>query len=470
MLSNDESLVDTRIVNEAASLSEAGYAVSLFLPAQSAERREESVGGFRVHYVPPALHSRRTMLKVLAARSWRKAFRLVSDEYERQLVSSEDERQLARATPTPGLPTSSDAPGPSTSDASGAPASPARPADAVSPRPRKSGALRFKRVVTKVFEERLVRYGLLLQEAAFAREVRAARPDIIHVHDLPMLRLGRRLAEESGASLVYDAHEFFPFQVGMKPSARFWYERERADIRAPDIIITVNQYLADEIRKFYGVGDIRVIYNTAPFEDHTARRESGRARLAERVSLPRAGGCVLLYLGYVAEQRGAFELIEALSLLPENYVLAVLGDGDVRERLEERINQLKLGRRVAFLGLVPREQVPALVVGADIGLVTQKPVAVNETNCSPNRLSDYLMGGLPLALSDLPFLRWFVETYECGALFDPRDPRSMAQAIRGMFDDSERFAALRRKALEAARQFNWDIEGRKFLELYAGLN
>jgi glycosyltransferase involved in cell wall biosynthesis len=80
------------------------------------------------------------------------------------------------------------------------------------------------------------------------------------------------------------------------------------------------------------------------------------------------------------------------------------------------------------------------------------------------------MGGLPLALSDLPFLRWFVETYECGALFDPRDPRSMAQAIRGMFDDSERFAALRRKALEAARQFNWDIEGRKFLELYAGLN
>ncbi|MDQ3744299.1 MAG: glycosyltransferase [Acidobacteriota bacterium] len=453
MLSNDESLVDTRIVNEAASLSEAGYAVSLFLPARPAERREESVGGFRVHYVPPALHSRRAMLKVLATRSWRKAFRLVSDEYE---------RQLARETPTPGPSTSSDAPG--------TPASPARPADAASPRPPKSGALRFKRVVTKVFEERLVRYGLLLQEAAFAREVRAARPDIIHVHDLPMLRLGRQLAEESGASLVYDAHEFFPFQVGMKPSARFWYERERADIRAPDIIITVNQYLADEIRKFYGVGDIRVIYNTAPFEDHTARRESGRARLAERVSLPREGGCVLLYLGYVAEQRGAFELIEALSLLPENYVLAVLGDGDVRERLEERINQLKLGQRVAFLGLVPREQVPALVVGADIGLVTQKPVAVNETNCSPNRLSDYLMGGLPLALSDLPFLRWFVETYECGALFDPRDPRSMAQAIRGMFDDSERFAALRRKALEAARQFNWDIEGQKFLELYAGLN
>jgi glycosyltransferase involved in cell wall biosynthesis len=459
MLSNDESLVDTRIVNEAASLSEAGYAVSLFLPARPAEGRGESVGGFRVQYVPPALHSRRTMLKVLATRSWRKAFRLVSDEYE---------RQLARQAPTPGLSTS-DAPGPSTSSDVPSPAvSPARPADAISP--RKSGALRFKRVVTKVFEERLVRYGLLLQEAAFAREVRAARPDIIHVHDLPMLRLGRRLAEESGASLVYDAHEFFPFQVGMKPSARFWYERERADIRAPDIIITVNQYLADEIRKFYGVGDIRVIYNTAPYEDHTARRESGRAKLAERVSLPREGGCVLLYLGYVAEQRGAFELIEALSLLPENYVLAVLGDGDVRERLEERINQLKLGRRVAFLGLVPREQVPSLVVGADIGLVTQKPVAVNETNCSPNRLSDYLMGGLPLALSDLPFLRWFVETYECGALFDPRDPRSMAQAIRGMFEDSERFAALRRKALEAARQFNWDIEGRKFLELYAGLN
>lgn len=452
MLSNDESLVDTRIVNEAASLSEAGYAVSLFLPAQSAECREERVGGFRVQYVPPALHSRRTMLKVLATRSWRKAFRLVSDEYE---------RQLARQAPTHGPQTSSATHGPA--------ASSARP-DAVSPRPTKSGALMFKRAVTKVFEERLVRYGLLLQEAAFARAVREARPEIIHVHDLPMLRLGRRLAEESGARLVYDAHEFFPFQVGMKPSARFWFERERADIRAPNIIITVNQYLAAEIRKFYGVGDIRVIYNTAPFEDHTARRESGRAKLAERVSLPREGGCVLLYLGYLAEQRGAFELIEAVSLLPENYVLAVMGDGDVRERLEERIDQLKLKGRVAFLGLVPREQVPALVVGADIGLVTQKPVAVNETNCSPNRLSDYIMGGLPLALSDLPFLRWFVETYECGALFDPRDPRSMAQAIRAMFDDSERFAALRRKALEAARQFNWDIEGRKFLELYAGLN
>jgi glycosyltransferase involved in cell wall biosynthesis len=438
MLTTDLALIDTRIINQATSLARAGYTVRLFMPGKAGGPRAERVNGFEVCRVAPALHSRKALLRVLATRSWRRAFRVVDAVHEGQLRRSD-----AGAPPPPPGGLDGEATGPDVS--------------------------RLRRAIYRVGRKGRFTYSYLLLEVAFARAVREFRPDLIHVHDLPLLRLGRMLAEESGARLVYDAHELFPFQYQDDFLVRFWVERERADIGSPDLIMTVNPFIAENIEEFYGVEGVHVIHNAAPYENHLASRQASRARLTRSEQPPGDRECVLLYLGGLAEERGAFEMLEMLSLLPEHYVLAIMGDGEVWGEMRERAARLGVAGRIIFHGMLPRGQVPGLVVGADVGLVAQKPVALCQINCSPNRLSDYVMGGLPLAVSDLPFLRRFVETYECGALFDPTDPRSMAEAVRSVFEDPARFGRLRRNSLEAATEFNWEVEGEKFLRLYEGL-
>lgn len=440
MLTTDPDLVDTRIVNQATSLIDAGYSVRLTMPSKTAEHHSQLINGFEVCYVPPALPSRKALLRLLTIRSWAKAFQLVGDLYEEQLKK----------------------------EAQGAAS--AASIDGKDHQTVRSGTSRIKKAIYKLFRRTRLTYSLLLLEVAFTRAVREFKPDIIQVHDLPMLRVGRMLAEELKAKLIYDAHEFYPFQYQDALLVRFWTERERVDIHSPDLIMTVNSFLADILKDFYSIDKPHVIHNTAPYETHFEKRQASRAQLTQNALPPDERVCVLLYLGLVAEERGVFEMLEMLSFLPNHYVLAIMGDGEVRKEMQERAAELQLGKRLVFHGMLPRESVPGLVVGADIGLVIQKPVAICQINCSPNRLSDYVMGGLPVAMSDLPFLRWFVETYECGVLFDPEDPRSIARAIQEIFEDPQRFEVLRQNALKAAECFNWDVEGQKFLKLYASLN
>lgn len=59
---------------------------------------------------------------------------------------------------------------------------------------------------------------------------------------------------------------------------------------------------------------------------------------------------MLLCLGRLVPAKGINIAIEALSLLPSNYLLTIVGDGEERIRLETLTDRLKLRNRVHFVG------------------------------------------------------------------------------------------------------------------------
>ena len=81
-----------------------------------------------------------------------------------------------------------------------------------------------------------------------------------------------------------------------------------------------------------------------------------------------------------------------------------------------------------------------------------------------------MMAGLALAASDLPELARFIQGEKVGALFDPRDPKSIAAAIDAVTRDREALEAMKARARAAAREtYNWDRESRRLLEIYRRL-
>jgi glycosyltransferase involved in cell wall biosynthesis len=89
----------------------------------------------------------------------------------------------------------------------------------------------------------------------------------------------------------------------------------------------------------------------------------------------------------------------------------------------------------------------------------------------PNKLFEYMAAGMPIVASDFPLWRRIVDQERCGVMVDPTDPRAIGEAIGMLLSDRAEAEAMGRRGRQAAeRQYSWEVEERKLLALYAGLD
>ncbi|MGH7430049.1 MAG: glycosyltransferase, partial [Candidatus Methylomirabilaceae bacterium] len=87
-----------------------------------------------------------------------------------------------------------------------------------------------------------------------------------------------------------------------------------------------------------------------------------------------------------------------------------------------------------------------------------------------NKLFEYMMAGLATAVSNLPVLEKLVRDHDLGVVFDPSDPRHIAEQLNALIGKPERLRACRANSIRAARdRYHWDHEGGKLVELYKTL-
>jgi len=74
---------------------------------------------------------------------------------------------------------------------------------------------------------------------------------------------------------------------------------------------------------------------------------------------------VFVVLGRLYPGKGVDVAIRALAQVDADASLVVVGDGESRGELEELARDVEAGERVRFVGLQPRERMPAYLRGAD---------------------------------------------------------------------------------------------------------
>jgi glycosyltransferase involved in cell wall biosynthesis len=73
--------------------------------------------------------------------------------------------------------------------------------------------------------------------------------------------------------------------------------------------------------------------------------------------------------------------------------------------------------------------------------------------------------------SDLPEIRSVVLGERVGLVCDPTNPVLVAEAIRELLAHPEELAAMRQRAIAAARStYNWDAQEARLLELYGRID
>lgn len=132
------------------------------------------------------------------------------------------------------------------------------------------------------------------------------------------------------------------------------------------------------------------------------------------------GKKVIIYQGYFnAKERRLEEFCQALYLLPDNYVLVIMGRGsDYYDTLKEQYES----ERIIFIPFVQPPYHLKFTKTASIGILTYYPQeqtypgVINPLYCAPNKIFEYGMFGVPMIGNDIPGLKYVFSEYKCGEI------------------------------------------------------
>jgi glycosyltransferase involved in cell wall biosynthesis len=314
--------------------------------------------------------------------------------------------------------------------------------------------------------------------AKIARTIRAARPDLILVRDLPLALPAALLGAAHRLPVVFDNAENYPAMLADRrrymrtaPLERLVRHPataalvERLVLRMVDHVIVVVDEARDRIVAAGVAPDRVTIVSNTP----RASQWQGRAS-AERGSLS-GDGVRLVYLGNLDGSRGVDVAIRAVRRLADTgdrATLAVIGDGPSLEPIRDLARELGVGDRVTLVGRLSqglpgeRARAEAIITAADIGIIPHYATDAWNTTV-PNKLFDYMALGLPVLVSDARPAARIVRTAGCGEVFRDRDVEDFARSVRILADPGARrtMALEGRAAIE--RRFNWSHDSQSLL-------
>lgn len=288
--------------------------------------------------------------------------------------------------------------------------------------------------------------------------------DAWHGHDLLGLMAAWTLRRAHGGALVHDSHELF-LEAGSAarlpgPVRGLLRGLEARGSRASDVVITVNDLIAAELRARYGVDPV-VVMNCPP-----AVTPAARLVLRERLGL--GSRPVVIHHGVIGPGRGIDTLIEAIPELPADAAVVLLGRGPLEETFATLATSTSLRGRLFVVPAVPIAEVPAWIGDADVGVIPFQAVDRNNVLATPNKLFEYLAAGVPMVVSDFPEMRRIVAETDAGLAVDASNPRSLAAGITALLGEpAERRASRQASARHAAdTTYNWQVQAEGLVAAY----
>ncbi len=248
--------------------------------------------------------------------------------------------------------------------------------------------------------------------------------DLIFANDLDSLPAAFLAAKIRNKKLIFDAHELFsevPELINRPTIKWFWQKVEDYLIPRLSNTITVCQSIANYYNRKYNI-DTKVVRNVPIYRS---------PKRTFKLSYPNKK--IILYQGALNVGRGLEWVIEAMPKV-ENAMLVIIGNGDIRSKLEKQVKRLGIENQVVFMGAIRAELLHEYTSSADLGLCLLEEKGLNYYYALPNRIFDYLQAGTPVLATLFPEIAKIVETYKTGILVDHYEPEFLAKTINKMLN------------------------------------
>ncbi len=182
-----------------------------------------------------------------------------------------------------------------------------------------------------------------------------------------------------------------------------------------------------------------------------------------------ASDFVAVFAGTHGMANGLAAVLEAAAVLKqrgrEDIKLLLVGDGKLKDGLVQRAQDEGL-TNVVFHDNVPKDQIPGLLHGVDVGMQLLANVPAFYYGTSPNKFFDYLAAGLPVLNNYPGWVADMVTENDCGIAVPPEHPQAFADALTYLADHPDKRSSMGVAARRLAeRQFNRDQLSDQFAEV-----
>jgi putative colanic acid biosynthesis glycosyltransferase WcaI len=310
------------------------------------------------------------------------------------------------------------------------------------------------------FAGRVTNYATYALSAAVA-SLQIGRPDVVvAMTDPPIIgRLAIAAARRTNARFVFLCEDVFPEVAQLLDHfdhpliGRSLDQLNRMLLREADATVAIGERMRERLVDEKGADPARVqvIHNWADCEAiRPGEKDNAFSRAHGLVDK-----FVLMHSGNVGMSQNLGVLIEAASRLRDDarIVIAIVGDGALRQRLEGLVLERQLAN-VRFFPYQPKELLHESFAAADAFLVSLKPGV--EGYIVPSKLYGILAAGRPYVAAVDPSceVARLAAQYQCGVLAAPGDVDALTAAVLDLAADPMRAKQMGVNARELALRFD----------------
>jgi len=299
------------------------------------------------------------------------------------------------------------------------------------------------------------------------RTFRRFGTDVVHTHTSKAGILGRLAARASRVPVIVHGTHIVPFVNVGRAEKLLYLRAERAVQGITHAFIDVSTGMRDLCLEA-GVGTserhhvIQSGFDLSRFKDAQAP-EDWRGLLRVRPGEPRPP--VLLMLAVFEPRKRHLDFLERLPRIVARVPavrLVLAGDGKLRRPVEARIRTLGLERNVVLAGFYRHPE--RLIALADVCVMASVREGL------PRAVVQYLAGGKPVVVADLPGIHDVLRDDVNGLVVPSQDLDALADSVAALLEDDPRRARLARGAA-ATDLSSWDAVrmGERIEAVYADL-
>jgi phosphatidylinositol alpha-mannosyltransferase len=281
--------------------------------------------------------------------------------------------------------------------------------------------------------------------ATMHKELRTGGYDVVHIHEPIAPVLSWIAVDATRLPLVGTFHVYSKSKVSNGIANVIGARRVLNHLH---VRIAVSDAAAWTARRFFG-GHYRVIPNGVHVDSERA------ALAAER---PLGDRLRIVFVGQSVERKGLPLLLRAFEALREHIPTELTVIGPTPDELAPMMLD---SRDVRVLGKVDDETKRRELEQADV-------------LCAPSLggesfgmvLTEAFSAGTPVVASDIPGYRDVVRDGVDGVLVPPADPQALAEALRDLWEEPDRRAAMARAAAVDVQRFAWPRVAAEVMEAY----
>lgn len=286
--------------------------------------------------------------------------------------------------------------------------------------------------------------------------------DVLHCNDLNGLFVGFccKLTRPK-IIIVYDSHEFAINDVPNQSALSIKLKKmlEGFLIRFAHSVINVSDSIANEYSRLYNIPKPHLVLNCPAYHEQPKRN-----LFRENLGI-RADQTIFLYQGGLSKGRGIELLLEAFSDLDtDKNVLVCMGYGPLEGLIQEKAQQQNT---VFFHPAVSPDVLLNYTSSADYGILFYEDTCLNHRYCSPNKIFEYLMAGLPVLTSNLFEMKRLVETEGVGIVAEENTVEGFRNAVEASLVQD--YDAIQKNVFAARKKYCWEEQEEVLKEIYHAL-